>query len=90
VEELPTEVRAELFPVETPGAEKRSTLFADGLEPEQRKLWDLLSVDQPSHVDELLEKSGMTSSGVLAALCELELKGMVRQIPGKQFVRAMM
>jgi DNA processing protein len=90
VEELPTEVRAELFPVETPAAEERSSLFADGLEPEQRRLWDLLSVDQPSHVDELLEKSGMTSSGVLAALCELELKGMVRQIPGKQFVRAMM
>jgi predicted Rossmann fold nucleotide-binding protein DprA/Smf involved in DNA uptake len=41
-------------------------------------------------VDALVDDSGMTSSAVLSALCELELKGMVRQMPGKQFVRALM
>jgi DNA processing protein len=90
VEELPTEVRAELFPVDTPAASERASLFVEALDPEQRKLFELLSTDEPSHVDDLLEKSGMTSSGVLSALCELELKGMVRQMPGKQFVRVMM
>ena len=90
VEELPTEVRAELFVVDTPAAAERASLFVEALDPEQRKLFELLSTDEPSHVDDLLEKSGMTSSGVLSALCELELKGMVRQMPGKQFVRVMM
>ncbi len=90
VEELPTEIRAELFPVESPGATERETLFAEALAPEQKKLYDLISTDQPCHVDALVEDSGMTSSAVLSALCELELKGMVRQMPGKQFVRALL
>jgi DNA processing protein len=89
VEELPTEIRAELFPVETPGAGQQESLITESLAPEQKKLYDLLSTDQPVQVDTLVEKSGMNSSGVLAALCEMELKGIIRQLPGKQFVRVM-
>jgi DNA processing protein len=89
VEELPTEIRAELFPVETPGAGQQESLITESLAPEQKKLYDLLSTDQPVQVDTLVENSGMNSSGVLAALCEMELKGIVRQLPGKQFVRVM-
>ena len=88
VEELPTEIRTELFPVEAASSAQRESLFAEALAPEQKTLYALLSVDQPVHVDQLLDKSGMTSSGVLAALCEMELKGLVRQMPGKNFVRA--
>ena len=47
-------------------------------------------VDESIHVDELVEKSELTSSEVLAALCEMEMKGMVRQMPGKQFVKVLM
>jgi len=90
VEELPTAIRAELFPVETPGAGERESLFAESLAPELKKLYDLLSTDLAAHVDELVENSGMTSSAVLAGLCELELKGIIRQMPGKQFVRVLM
>lgn len=90
VEELPSEIRAELFPVETPAATERESLFSAALAPEEKKLYELLTIDQPQHVDELLDKTGMTSSGVLAALCELELKGLVRQMPGKNFVRAVL
>jgi DNA processing protein len=89
VEELPTEIRAELFPVESPGAGEQESLFAESLAPEQKKLYDLLSVDQPVQVDTLVEKSGMNSSGVLSALCEMELKGIIRQMPGKQFVKVL-
>jgi DNA processing protein len=89
VEELPTEIRAELFPVETPGAGQQESLITESLAPEQKKLYDLLSTDQSVQVDTLVENSGMNSSGVLAALCEMELKGIVRQLPGKQFVRVM-
>src|SRR4029077_984558 len=90
VEELPTEIRAELFPVETPGAGERESLFAEALAPEQKKLYDLLSMDVTMHVDAIVEESGMTSSAVLAGLCEMELKGIVRQMPGKQFMRVML
>jgi DNA processing protein len=90
VEELSTEIRAELFHVETPGAAERESLFAEALAPEQKKLYDLLSSDQAVQVDAIVESSGMTSSAVLSALCEMELKGMIRQMPGKQFVRVML
>ncbi len=89
VEELPTEIRAELFPVESPGMGEQESLLAESLAPEQKKLYDLLSADQPVQVDTLVEKSGMNSSGVLAALCEMELKGIIRQLPGKQFIKVM-
>jgi DNA processing protein len=89
VEELPTEIRAELFTVESPGAGEQESLLAESLAPEQKKLYDLLSADQPVQVDTLVEKSGMNSSGVLSALCEMELKGIIRQLPGKQFVKVL-
>jgi DNA processing protein len=90
VEELPTEIRAESFPVETPGDGERESLFAEALAPEQKKLYELLSTGQTLHVDAIVETSGMASSAVLAALCEMELKGIIRQMPGKQFVRVML
>jgi DNA processing protein len=89
VEELPTEIRAELFPVETTTREERASLFAEGLSPLEKKVFGLLSVDEAVHVDELVEKSELTSSEVLAALCEMEMKGIVRQMPGKQFVKVL-
>jgi DNA processing protein len=49
----------------------------------------LLTVDESVHIDELMERSELTSSEVLAALCEMEMKGMVRQMPGKQFVKVL-
>jgi len=89
VEELPTEVRAELFPVETATREERASLFEQALNAVEKTLFAHLSVDEPIHIDALVERSGLNSSEALAALFEMEMKGIVRQLPGKQFVRAM-
>ncbi len=50
---------------------------------------DLLTglATEPIHVDELATGSSSTTSEVLALLLSLELKGYVRQLPGKMFVR---
>ncbi len=90
VEELPTDVRAELFPVEQPTAEERASLFEQALTPMEKKLYDLLDTDAPRQVDELVEQSELNSSAVLATLFELEMKGIVRQMPGKQFVKVLL
>ncbi|MGH9714532.1 MAG: DNA-processing protein DprA [Candidatus Acidiferrales bacterium] len=90
VEELPTPVRAELLPVETASSEERAALVQQGLAPTERPLYELLSLDESRHVDELVELSGLTSSEVLAALFDLELKGVVRQLPGKQFLKVLL
>jgi DNA processing protein len=53
-------------------------------------LYALLSVDQAQQVDDLVEVSGLSSSEVLAALFDLELKGVIRQLPGKQFLKVLL
>lgn len=54
-------------------------------EPEQA-VWALLS-DEPRHVDEIIDASGMTAAQVLSTLLVLEVKHVVRQHPGKLFTR---
>jgi len=90
VEELPTPVRAELLPVEAASTEERAALVEENLAPGERPLYELLSLDESRHVDDLVELSGLTSSEVLAALFDLELKGVVRQLPGKQFLKVLL
>jgi len=90
VEELPTPVRAELMPVESASHEERAALVEGSLGPTERPLYGLLSVDEAQHVDELVELSGLTSSEVLAALFDMELKGVIRELPGKQFLKVLL
>jgi DNA processing protein len=90
VEELPTPVRAELLPVESASSQERAALVAESLGPGERVLYDLLTEDQARHVDELVDSSGLSSSEVLASLFDLELKGVVRQLPGKQFLKVLL
>ena len=90
IEELPTPVRSELLPVESASAEERVSLVEESLAPTEKPLYSLLSVDEARHVDDLVEQSGLSSSEVLAALFDLELRGVVRQLPGKQFLKVLL
>ena len=90
VEELPTEIRAELFPVEATSAEQRASLFEQQLSASEKKLFSMIRIEEPVHVDELVEGTGLSSSETLAALCEMEMRGIIRQMPGKQFVRVLL
>jgi DNA processing protein len=90
VEELPTPIRAELLPVDSPSSQERELLIEESLGPSERILYDLLAVDEARPVDDLVEMSGLSSSEVLATLFDLELKGIVRQLPGKQFLKVLL
>ena len=90
IEELPTPVRAMLVQAEKPEAEQRNLLAAAGLDGSQRKLYEMLSPEEPMHIDDIVEQSGLNSSEVLATLFELEMKGIVRQLPGKQFSKVLL
>jgi DNA processing protein len=53
-----------------------------------RRLLASLQVDAAIHLDDLLEKVEDTSpSELIAALFELEMLGLVKQLPGKNFVK---
>lgn len=90
VEELPTPVQAESMPVTAASCDERASLTEGTLRSIVRPLYELLCVDQPRHLDELVELSGLTSSEVLPARFDLELKNVVRQLPGKQFLKVLL
>ncbi len=43
--------------------------------------------DEPTHIDLITQKAGMSISDVLVNLLSLEFKGVVKQLPGKMFVK---
>jgi DNA processing protein len=90
IEELSTPVRAALLKGERPEAEQRNLLAAAALDASEKKLYELLNVDETRRIDELVENSGLNSSEVLATLFDLEMKGLVRQLPGKQFSKVIL
>jgi len=90
IEELPTEIRAQLVPIEVTTPEQRASLFEETLSPAEKSLYALLGTDEAVHVDELVENSGLNSSEVLSTLFDLEMRGIVRQLPGKQFVKVLL
>jgi DNA processing protein len=92
-EELSTEVRLALTsasPPESPGASSASLFPDEGLPPHEKRILRLLKADEITHIDELVEKleGELSSSEIFAALFELELTGKVKQMPGKNFVKA--
>ena len=60
----------------------------DGLSELETRLFRLLRPDVATQMDELIERiEGSSPSEIIAALCEMELAGHIRQLPGKNFVR---
>jgi DNA processing protein len=53
---------------------------------EERPVMEFLSAE-PAHVDEICEGLGMPMASLLSVLMQLEIKGLVRQLPGKYFAR---
>jgi DNA processing protein len=90
IEELPTPVRAALVQAEQPEAEQRNLLLAASLNTSEKKLYELLNAEEPRHIDDIVERSGLNSSEVLATLFDLEMKGIIRQLPGKQFSKVLL
>jgi DNA processing protein len=53
-----------------------------------KEVLSTLSLDTPVLLDRLIETlPGYSSSEIIAALFELELSGLVRQLPGKSFLK---
>ncbi|MDI6765272.1 MAG: DNA-processing protein DprA [Bacteroidota bacterium] len=52
----------------------------------ERSIYDVLT-ENPSHIDSIAEAAILTTSDVLVNLLSLEFKGLVKQLPGKMFVK---
>jgi DNA processing protein len=53
-----------------------------------RRLLNQLKVDEPQQLESLVESfEGVSSSELIGALFDLEMSGLIRQLPGKNFVK---
>jgi len=64
----------------------RAALAVATLSPEERRVLDALG-DTGRHVDDVIRTAGLTPGAALETLLALELRGLVRQSPGKRFER---
>lgn len=92
VTEFPPELAARILPPET-GKKKRgaqtlatATAPAD-LSESERAVFQLLSADEPAHIDALATASKLSVPELSGALLGLEMRELVRQLPGKSFVK---
>ncbi|HZV35949.1 MAG TPA: DNA-processing protein DprA [Verrucomicrobiae bacterium] len=76
-----------LFPASNrpPGASETGQLPALNLSENEQKVYD--AITEESSVDEIIRRSGLPSSAVSVALLGLEMKRLIRQLPGKIFVK---
>jgi len=56
------------------------------LEDNEKKVYDLIG-DYPVHIDDIVREGNLEPGTASAVLMRMELKGIVRQLPGKLFVR---
>lgn len=56
------------------------------LEKEERKIYELLT-KEPVHIDELSNISGVEPQKLSSVLLKLEIRGLLKQLPGKLFIR---
>lgn len=77
-----------LFPASNkpPSVSETGVLPALELSENEQKVYDVLD-GEPAPIDDVIRKSGLPSSAVSVALLSLEMKRIVRQIPGKLFLR---
>src|SRR6266550_4195605 len=97
--ELPPQIAAKILPPplgDKRDEKKREKSLADQLllVPQvltgfEQSVFKLLSADDPAHIDSLVDKSRVTISDLNAALLTLEMRDLVRALPGKCFVRKM-
>lgn len=67
--------------------EKQATRKTISASPEEKKLLDYLNQD-PRHIDEICQVSGLPIQTVSATLTMMELKGLVTQVGGMNYVAA--
>ncbi|MCM8800941.1 MAG: DNA-processing protein DprA [Candidatus Omnitrophica bacterium] len=53
---------------------------------EEKIIYDLIA-EEPVSLEEIVEKTDLELSWVLRIILELEMKGLIKQLPGKQFVK---
>src|SRR5688572_19549111 len=78
-----------LFPPtnRSPGPNETGVLPALTLSANEQKVYDVLKIDDEISIDEVIRFSGLPSSAASVALLSLEMKRLIKQLPGRMFLR---
>jgi len=91
-EELHADIRERLSPTPAESSAGQTASLFQGAElpPHEKKLLAVLKADESMQIDEIVERleNEVSPSEIFAALFELELSGKIKQLPGKNFVKA--
>jgi DNA processing protein len=92
IEEFPAQIRMQLLPpVEASETElatpETASLFEQSLAPDQKAVFEVLRADEALFVDAIFGAVALPPARILQALLELEMNGLIRQLPGKNFIR---
>ena len=93
--ELPPQIAAKLLPPPLSQKKKEKSvaeqlaMVPPGLSGFEQSVFKLLSADNPAHIDALVNQSRLTIPDLTAALLALEMRDLVRAMPGKCFVLKM-
>jgi DNA processing protein len=88
VAEFPPDIAAAILPpeVKSKGVQTSPPEPAGLPEPESAVL-KLIPTDEPAHIDALAEATGLSVSELASILLSLEMRELLRQLPGRCFVR---
>jgi DNA processing protein len=94
VAELPSEISAAILPpkIEEERAEdatRQPDLLPADLNDNERRVWAVLAPDDATHIDVLLETSGLSFGDLNNALVSLDIRDLIRVLPGKNYARRM-
>jgi len=84
--EILADLRPQLSLETTPSSVGTRAHEPSGLSPHEREVVSHLS-DEPVNVDDLKAETGLDMADLLALLGQLELKKIIKQLPGKTFVK---
>ncbi|MFL6468460.1 MAG: hypothetical protein ACJ72Z_10935, partial [Pyrinomonadaceae bacterium] len=90
--ELPSEIAASILPPkidqQTNGhASSQQDLIPADLNEVEKRIWPLLPADDSIHIDVLLETSGLSFGDLNSALVALDIRDLIRVLPGKNYAR---
>jgi DNA processing protein len=92
VTELPQEISARILPPKLDEKQSEETakqpeLVPANLNETERRIWSLLSADEPKHIDSLLNESELSFGDLNSSLVGLDLKDLIRTLPGNFYAR---
>ncbi|HEU5238874.1 MAG TPA: DNA-processing protein DprA [Pyrinomonadaceae bacterium] len=93
VSELPAEIAAQLLPPPSRKSKQKGELLnqlqlaPSGLSTSERAIFKLLTTDSPQQIDALAETTKLSINQITSALLTLEMRELIRALPGKCFVR---